>query len=89
MGCFDTIHYQGEEFQTKQLDCELRHFHIEGGRMIEHIYGDHSDEENPKPIGFRDIDHNGDIYFGKYLAVFHYGQLMAIIEGEQNHHLIQ
>lgn len=34
MGMFDDIKYEGRDFQTKDFDCELATYSIEGGRLL-------------------------------------------------------
>lgn len=34
MGMFDTLTYDGRYFQTKDFDCTMTHYYLEGGRLL-------------------------------------------------------
>ena len=40
MGMFDTLHLNGDEYQTKDLRCKLDHLYVIGNRLVRVPEGD-------------------------------------------------
>jgi hypothetical protein len=37
MGVFDQIHYNGEVYQTKDFDCQMDNYYLEGGKLLKAV----------------------------------------------------
>lgn len=79
MGMYDDIRYEGRDFQTKDLDCDLSRYHIENARLLREVWQSqelpesewHPDSLFPDIIhkhkrvmvGKEDINHHGCLNF--------------------------
>ncbi len=45
MGMYDFVLYEGEEYQTKEFDCLMDHYYIEGGRLLKSV--GHPEDHSP------------------------------------------
>ena len=86
MGMFDDVKYDGRDFQTKDFECEMHQYRIEGGRLLRRQVrwgeGDNIIEDPPLDIGFHgwlNFYRGNAREWEEYNAKFTDGNLVEII----------